>query len=95
MSPTYAIIVPSVCISLLLIVVSNTISNKIDMIVTGDETVLWMVQQSTDKLQDKRGNHCKSSVVYPPYNSDLAPCDFSFFSNLKKDLHGKYFVDEM
>lgn len=31
------------------------------------------------------------TVPHPPYSSDLAPCDFFYFQNLKRPLRGRHF----
>ncbi|GBP97691.1 Mariner Mos1 transposase [Eumeta japonica] len=35
-----------------------------------------------------------SEIDHPPYSPDLAPSDYSLFSNLKKELRGRRFVDD-
>ncbi|GBP66784.1 Histone-lysine N-methyltransferase SETMAR [Eumeta japonica] len=35
-----------------------------------------------------------SEIDHPPYSPDLAPSDYFLFSNLKKELHGRRFVDD-
>ena len=33
-------------------------------------------------------------LQHPPYSPDLAPCDFHFFPDLKRDLKGTYFTSD-
>ncbi|GBP07494.1 Mariner Mos1 transposase [Eumeta japonica] len=35
-----------------------------------------------------------SEIDHPPYSPDLAPSDYFLFSNLKKELRGRRFVDD-
>ncbi|GBP86712.1 Histone-lysine N-methyltransferase SETMAR [Eumeta japonica] len=35
-----------------------------------------------------------SEIDHPPYSPDLAPSDYYLFSNLKKELRGRRFVDD-
>ncbi|GBP15450.1 Putative uncharacterized protein FLJ37770 [Eumeta japonica] len=35
-----------------------------------------------------------SEIDHPPYSPDLAPSDYFLFSNLKKELRGRTFVDD-
>ena len=41
--------------------------------------------------------HLITQVTQPPYNPDLAPCDFCLFPKLKSPLKGKRFqtIDEI
>jgi hypothetical protein len=33
-------------------------------------------------------------LQHPPYSPDLAPCDFHFFPDLKRDLKGTHFTSD-
>lgn len=33
-------------------------------------------------------------VQHPPYSPDLAPCDFHFFADIKRDLKGTHFTSD-
>ncbi|GBP27465.1 Mariner Mos1 transposase [Eumeta japonica] len=35
-----------------------------------------------------------SEIDHPPYSPDLAPSDYFLFSNLKKELRGRRFIDD-
>ncbi|GBP10054.1 Putative uncharacterized protein FLJ37770 [Eumeta japonica] len=61
--------------------VRDNIDEICDRIVTVDET--WALKDTGF-----------SEIEHPPYSPDLAPSDYFLFSNLKKELRGRRFVDD-
>lgn len=60
------------------------------------KTELWLLHDNapihTSHLTKATIDSCGLSLVpHPPYSPDLAPSDFHFFRQLKKDLRGKLF----
>ncbi|GBP66110.1 Histone-lysine N-methyltransferase SETMAR [Eumeta japonica] len=66
----------------------------------------WEVIARSAVLQDNASVHTArvsrqalkntgfSEIDHPPYSPDLAPSDYFFFSDLKKELRGRRFVDD-
>ncbi|GBP07735.1 Histone-lysine N-methyltransferase SETMAR [Eumeta japonica] len=66
----------------------------------------WEVIARSAVLQDNASVHTArvsrqalkdtgfSEIDHPPYSPDLAPSDYFLFSNLKKELRGRRFVDD-
>ncbi|GBP81308.1 Mariner Mos1 transposase [Eumeta japonica] len=69
-------------------------------------TEAWEVIARSAVLQDNASVHTArvsrqalkdtgfSEIDHPPYSPDLAPSDYFLFSNLKKELRGRRFVDD-
>ncbi|GBP24177.1 Histone-lysine N-methyltransferase SETMAR [Eumeta japonica] len=55
-----------------------------------DNTSVHMARVSRQALKDTGF----SEIDHPPYSPDLAPSDYFLFSNLKKELRGRRFVDD-
>ncbi|GBP41706.1 Mariner Mos1 transposase [Eumeta japonica] len=66
----------------------------------------WKLSRAVLFLQDNASVHTArvsrqalkdtgfSEIDHPPYSPDLAPSDYFLFSNLKKELRGRRFVDD-
>ncbi|GBP24093.1 Histone-lysine N-methyltransferase SETMAR [Eumeta japonica] len=55
-----------------------------------DNASVHTARVSTQALKDTGF----SEIDHPPYSPDLAPSDYFLFSNLKKELRGRRFVDD-
>ena len=56
---------------------------------------MYSTVKYTDESIDSRKEKLewKIRIQHDPYSLDLAPFDFTFFLQLKSDLHGKRFSD--
>ncbi|GBP90166.1 hypothetical protein EVAR_67987_1 [Eumeta japonica] len=88
--------------------VGDNINEICDRIVTVDE--IWVRQYDPESKQEsmqwtKKGERPPkkfkalkdtgfSEIDHPPNSPDLAPRDYFLFSNLKKELRGRRFVDD-
>uniref|UniRef100_A0A672JGS6 Tc1-like transposase DDE domain-containing protein n=1 Tax=Salarias fasciatus TaxID=181472 RepID=A0A672JGS6_SALFA len=50
----------------------------------------WWIHHHVAQFLAKNG---MTLLPHPPYSPDLAPCDFSLFPRLKKQLKGRRFAD--